>query len=610
MQEFILKTTPENMQDTISQIQLSNPSKMIPLMGELHNVLSLIYKEKDKEKSETHEWVKMVFSCIDNRIVRKHDERYGRLIPFFALEGDEMWDRMPKDAVTMLLEIYLNPLINVVIKSRISDLFWERYESFAKHEIASFPKKVAIGRENVLQHVQAAIAVQKYVFDDPKMKAMISSGHWEKAIDTGNKIRFLVPIESNINELLSQVEIAIKEKNIWVITYIEIELLLRGRKNDPATQNLITNVRLNQLLDVCEQLPNEDFIKEQVHLPQDVIDCKEKILRLLGRDYDYKTKCLEKARAIEQYAERQSDPIIRIFFLHQAIPMYQQAGEKEQANTLIANVRLENAKAIESDSFKTATGQIQFSTQQIEEMCEEITQGSRELCVAMRNIASRVLIPSLENGDYFTNQYESESVMMQFATIMPIVGDRSMKPMAAGSDEAKTFEKNRKLHLDLELTSSFIVYLFKYLTDNLGFKTDEAIKCLEKAYNYEDEDSVFLKPIFECYFENNHVISLHLLVPHVERLIRRYLTCRGVSITSIIQGSLKNKPLGELIREAENDGAFSREVAKLLEAALSTESYGWNLRNKIAHGDISFHEFTPHRTARLLHIMLILYYMQ
>ena len=98
---------------------------------------------------------------------------------------------------------------------------------------------------------------------------------------------------------------------------------------------------------------------------------------------------------------------------------------------------------------------------------------------------------------------------------------------------------------------------------------------------------------------------LHIFVPRIEDLVRRILRALRFDMTTLRGGEIREKPFGELLREAERKNGFPDKYIELLRATF-TEEWGWNLRNKLAHGWSTEEDCCESNAVRVLHIGLLL----
>lgn len=88
-------------------------------------------------------------------------------------------------------------------------------------------------------------------------------------------------------------------------------------------------------------------------------------------------------------------------------------------------------------------------------------------------------------------------------------------------------------------------------------------------------------------FDGDYATAVHILVPQLESLIRAHLNDQGVSTLLFAENGVETeKSLGPLLAFEETAAMFSSSFQFELRALL-TESHGANIRNAIAHGQLT-----------------------
>nr|WP_254450823.1 DUF4209 domain-containing protein [Aeromicrobium stalagmiti] len=88
-------------------------------------------------------------------------------------------------------------------------------------------------------------------------------------------------------------------------------------------------------------------------------------------------------------------------------------------------------------------------------------------------------------------------------------------------------------------------------------------------------------------FDGDYATALHILVPQLEALIRAHLNDQGVSTLLFGENGVETeKSLGPLLALEETAAIFTPSFRFELQALL-TESHGPNLRNSVAHGQMT-----------------------
>jgi hypothetical protein len=96
-------------------------------------------------------------------------------------------------------------------------------------------------------------------------------------------------------------------------------------------------------------------------------------------------------------------------------------------------------------------------------------------------------------------------------------------------------------------------------------------------------ERLFAKALFAGY-EKDFAVSLHLLVPQVEHLVRYHLKAAGAKTTTLSDDGIEmENALGTLVDLPETTKIFGEDVTFELKALLC-DPRGPNLRNEVAHG--------------------------
>ena len=105
-------------------------------------------------------------------------------------------------------------------------------------------------------------------------------------------------------------------------------------------------------------------------------------------------------------------------------------------------------------------------------------------------------------------------------------------------------------------------------------------------------------------FTGNYVVATHLLIPQLENSIRYVLNDHGVTTSGLDdQGVQEEYDLNKLVRLPQFKKIFSENLAFDLRGLL-VERAGSNLRNRFAHGLMSYDEFSTYETIYLWWLIL------
>jgi hypothetical protein len=113
----------------------------------------------------------------------------------------------------------------------------------------------------------------------------------------------------------------------------------------------------------------------------------------------------------------------------------------------------------------------------------------------------------------------------------------------------------------------------------------------------------------EAYFSNDHVKTIHVLVPQIEHCLRRLLgmldkptTKHGRSGVDIMM----EKSLNDILEREESVKSVLGDDATFFLRFLLCDPRGYNLRNNLSHGLMEIDEFHRLISDRLIHVLLFL----
>lgn len=189
-------------------------------------------------------------------------------------------------------------------------------------------------------------------------------------------------------------------------------------------------------------------------------------------------------------------------------------------------------------------------------------------------------------------------------TAVAIAGERARHPLSflvtrivqdnegsvvwhATSDEQHD-EAARHRHdaMAIGLSGVFVAEALDGAAERFGLPSIDALSEIFVTPLIPDEDARLIAESIHLHHGQRHAAAAHLLVPRLERIIRRTLRAVGQVVTDFPRGNRRGgvKTLGTLLAGAE--GRFPEDL-RLHLTALLTEPLSANLRNRISHGLIA-----------------------
>jgi len=136
---------------------------------------------------------------------------------------------------------------------------------------------------------------------------------------------------------------------------------------------------------------------------------------------------------------------------------------------------------------------------------------------------------------------------------------------------------------------------------------------LERVINYLFSSPVFssnqkaaLSKGIQAYFEEDHMIAIHMLIPQLEAAVRNLVEMSGGAVLKRGRGGgFHLRTLDEILRSEQVTQSLGEDIAFYFRVIL-TDQRGWNIRNDVCHGVSLQHQFSKNVTDRIVHILLVL----
>jgi len=153
----------------------------------------------------------------------------------------------------------------------------------------------------------------------------------------------------------------------------------------------------------------------------------------------------------------------------------------------------------------------------------------------------------------------------------------------------------------------WLAVAFDKLKNRHGLQPEQIVAVLIESPLFGEEQGAVLVEGISAWLGGDHVKAIHVLVPQVERAIRRLAGLIGIPITGRgrTKGTMQIRGLGELL----HDDLFARLVDDNLRKyllAFLADQRGINLRNRVAHGLLEHPQMGHGLSDRLVQVLLAL----
>lgn len=158
-------------------------------------------------------------------------------------------------------------------------------------------------------------------------------------------------------------------------------------------------------------------------------------------------------------------------------------------------------------------------------------------------------------------------------------------------------------------------FLLRMITERLQdagvLSVENVVRHISESPLFEPERVKIIQKALSFMFDGEGYIAAHLLIPQIEHALVNLVESTGGSVLNIRKDGkgFDNKTLSQLIHDDAVKNVLSPDAAFYLHVLL-TDNRGWNVRNKIVHGNLPVDAFPTSIADRLLHVIVMLGFVQ
>lgn len=291
-------------------------------------------------------------------------------------------------------------------------------------------------------------------------------------------------------------------------------------------------------------------------------------------------------------------------FRQNALKAYAQAGASEKVEELKQMVRQGYERAAEKE-FGTIshTFEIDFTE------WDERVAGWFELPATeslMHMAADFWLMPTWEEAEKIAADLMHEAPLSQ---LIPMTRLDDGRPISQPRTEQEQQLDNvrRQYHWQLVFRRIYLTRALGLLRGRGHLNADSLVLSIQHSPVFDDEKMPMIRCGLDRYASGDFVSALHILVPHLEDCLRKFLARLGGSVTSMTGDKMREKSLDQILAADEMKAALATiaPLHRYLEHALVDET-GLNLRNRVAHGLLSEDQCGADNANTVVHIYLLL----
>ena len=319
-----------------------------------------------------------------------------------------------------------------------------------------------------------------------------------------------------------------------------------------------------------------------------------------GKLEEAKSILLNLGNMIQQKAELVS-ALVGCGWLEELYHLYLQHGLKDEADKISIKIKELGEKG--TSEFKKIETSIEIPKKELDKFINKLTEDD------LKTALIRIAFYYIPKKDEVIKQLRevSEKTPISFLFTRKMQDHEGRLIATVGSLEEYLDE-----HIVLQISQNMnFDYFFLRETINaliLKFNLDvEAIiNCLCESPIFEEKRKDFFIKGIKAYLDGDFLVTLHVLIPQIEALIRNLAEIVGSSVLKDSRsGGFNYKTLDELSRDENINKVLGEDMCHYLRILL-TDPRGWNLRNDVCHGISHTETFNQMASDRVFHALLCL----
>ncbi|WP_042719991.1 DUF4209 domain-containing protein [Flavobacterium sp. B17] len=316
---------------------------------------------------------------------------------------------------------------------------------------------------------------------------------------------------------------------------------------------------------------------------------------------DVKRVVLKIGIAFDKIIEDTS-PIQASIWLQHLHKLYLNFNLKEEAAKVLLRIRELGPKS--ASELEPISHSFEIPKEEIDKIINKITSGD------IQEILQRITllyIPIKEQvKDQIFNLYKK-------APLPYIMGSQFQDEKGRVVATIGSLEDDLEGHIiiqvsqNLSFSSFFLRSVFQESIHKKGLCKEQILKFIENSPIINNDRLEIINRGLDAYFEDDFLISIHLLVPQIEEAIRNIIEFMGGNVLkpSKSGGGYHLRTFDEILRDDIIKKVLGEDTANYFRI-LFTDQRGWNIRNIVCHGMASPNMFNYEISDRIIHAFLCL----
>lgn len=319
------------------------------------------------------------------------------------------------------------------------------------------------------------------------------------------------------------------------------------------------------------------------------------------------------ARSYELEADERATEggLIMTGLLQRALRLYQELGCSKDVQRTKKHLHDASSQAV--SEMKEISTEVSFDVKKWEEEIDRELARTRQIAPWVHLLAMSMdqsVWPAWAEVQQRTKEFADQFPIPYLALRMRISRDGRPLPDPEDEEARRELREIDRFNQDLQITLGVLAIKINSLRTRDAWNVDLIMEALLQGYFFDEEVLTAVRPGIVLYEERRYWEALHVLVPQIERVVRKLAASVGVNVLGYDSqtGHLRWKTLDNLLEEPPVVKVFDKlglDSARTLRYVL-IDSRSLNIRHEVAHGIMSPGERQTHGSFALLCILALL----
>ncbi|QQR81004.1 MAG: DUF4209 domain-containing protein [Deltaproteobacteria bacterium] len=325
----------------------------------------------------------------------------------------------------------------------------------------------------------------------------------------------------------------------------------------------------------------------------------EKHYKKINKPQEAKEAILTAGKAFESIAQ-QADPLLAMFWLQDVYEKYKDRGFKDDALRVQKQSKEKGANV--KDSMKEIVTTVQIPKEELDRFFKDLTSGN--LNTALHKIAIN-FTPQIDKIQKSLEELRKDHPLQALIGVTTI-GDANFIARAGSVEDDPEGRLRLELSQRISVSTLFLSTVLEKLKEHYSPNAAQLTDHLYQAPLFDPERRDLILDGIEAYLANDHVKTIHVLVPQIEYIFRRLLSLLDLPTNkSAGKGIMQEKNINEALADLAVKNVFSEDMRLYFLVSLA-EKKGLNIRHRVSHGLMKRADFNQRISDLIINILLCL----